>query len=232
MARDLFEWQLITSEKEKESEDAYNIRWYDFYISEEELRQMLPFQKINHFPGSQNLGKKNNLGWNLCKMQKAYPDAYDFFPQTWVLPYQLQKLRSFSQENPKRTFIVKPKASCQGRGIFLTKDIEGQLQPGDSYVVQEYMENPFLIDGLKFDLRIYVLIKSINPLKIFVYREGLARFATEKFKKPKKGNLKNFCMHLTNYAVNKKNKNFVFNQDEARDDVGHKRSFSSILKVP
>ena len=38
-------------------------------------------------------------------------------------------------------------------------------------------------------------------------------------------------MHLTNYAVNKKNPEFERNLDEFLDDVGHKRSFSSVLKV-
>ena len=60
-------------------------------------------------------------------------------------------------------------------------------------------------DGYKFDCRLYVLIKNLEPLKIFLYKEGLARFATEPFKKPKNNNLDNLFMHLTNYAINKKN---------------------------
>jgi tubulin polyglutamylase TTLL6/13 len=48
----------------------------------------------------------------------------------------------------------------------------------------------------------------VAPLKIFIYREGLARFATEKFEKPRRKNLTNLMMHLTNYAVNKKSKEF------------------------
>ncbi len=79
----------------------------------------------------------------------------------------------------------------------------------DHIVVQEYIQNPYLIDNLKFDFRVYVLLKSIYPLKIFMYPEGLARFATVKYRKPGKKNLNNLLMHLTNYAINKKNPEFV-----------------------
>lgn len=74
------------------------------------------------------------------------------------------------------------------------------------------MHKPYLIDGLKFDLRIYVLVTGIDPLRIFVYEEGLARFATEPYKAPRSDNLDNRFMHLTNYAVNKDHPNFIFNE--------------------
>ena len=48
-------------------------------------------------------------------------------------------------------------------------------------VVQEYLGEPFLIEKLKFDIRLYVLITSCDPLKVFLYNEGLVRFATEEF---------------------------------------------------
>jgi len=73
--------------------------------------------------------------------------------------------------------------------------------------------DPFLIDGLKFDFRIYVLVAGCDPLRIFIYTEGLARFATEKYMPPHPTNFDDLCMHLTNYAINKNNENFVFNED-------------------
>lgn len=92
------------------------------------------------------------------------------------------------------------------------------------------MHKPLLIDGLKFDLRIYVLVAGIDPLRIFVYEEGLARFATEPYKPPRTENLDNRFMHLTNYAVNKESPNFIFNDSAEHMDIGHKRSLTSIYK--
>lgn len=96
-------------------------------------------------------------------------------------------------------------------------------------VVQRYMHKPYLIDGFKFDLRIYVLVNGISPLRVYVYKDGLARFATVKYQSPAPSNLNNLCMHLTNYAINKESSAFVANTDSAADDVGSKRSYQHVL---
>lgn len=67
--------------------------------------------------------------------------------------------------------------------------------------------HPALINGHKFDFRIYVLITSvIEPLTIFVYRDGLVRLASEKYDSNQ--NIQDFYVHLTNYSLNKKNNNY------------------------
>lgn len=50
---------------------------------------MKAHQKINHFPGMYTLSRKNYLARNLIKMEKKYPNDYNFFPKTWVLPSEL-----------------------------------------------------------------------------------------------------------------------------------------------
>lgn len=73
-----------------------------------------------------------------------------------------------------------------------------------------------------------MLLTSVTPLRIFIYHEGLARFATSEYVSPLGSNLNNLFMHLTNYAINKDADNFQ--QNEGHDDKGHKRSLTSILK--
>ena len=78
-------------------------------------------------------------------------------------------------------------------------------------VVQTYIKNPLLIDGLKFDLRVYALVTDCDPLRIFIFKEGLGRFATAAYVKPTDENIENTFMHLTNYSLNKHSEDFVPN---------------------
>ncbi|XP_032955883.1 tubulin polyglutamylase TTLL13 isoform X2 [Rhinolophus ferrumequinum] len=130
--------------------------------------------------------------------------------------------QSYGRQRKTRAYICKPDSGCQGRGIFITRNPR-DIKPGEHMICQQYISKPFLIDGFKFDMRIYVLITSCDPLRIFMYEEGLARFATMPYVEPTCNNLQEVCMHLTNYAINKHNENFV------RDDtVGSKRKLSTL----
>lgn len=138
-------------------------------------------------------------------------------------------MKTYSLKAPKATYIVKPEASSQGRGIFLTRCLES-LSPLEHFVVQRYLEKPCLMEDLKFDLRIYVLLAGCDPLRVFVHEEGLTRLATEEYCRPREDNLDCLFMHLTNYALNKCNPNFVYNDDSSQDDRGHKRSLASTYR--
>jgi len=83
-------------------------------------------------------------------------------------------------EGHKNIWIVKPSAKSRGRGIHLINNVT-QVQYDSSVVVQRYIKNPLLVRGYKFDLRIYVLLTSIKPLEIFLYKEGFARFSTKTY---------------------------------------------------
>jgi len=98
------------------------------------------------------------------------------------------------------------------------------------YVVQEYIERPLLIDKMKFDLRLYVLLLGVDPLRIFLFKDGLARLATTPYSKPTENNMNNMCMHLTNYAINKNSLGFMKNYTSVADFVGSKRSLKFVMR--
>ena len=98
-------------------------------------------------------------------MAKAFPKDFNFTPSTFVLPEAFGQFRAHMEaadaRGLKSTFIVKPVGSCQGKGIFLCRDWR-KVDPKASMVAQRYLHKPLLIDGLKFDLRIYVLVVSVG----------------------------------------------------------------------
>ena len=102
---------------------------------------------------------------------------------------------------------------------------------GNHCVVQRYIDNPLLIDGYKFDLRVYVLIGSIDPLRIYLFHDGLARFATEIYESAQRNNFKCTYQHLTNYAINKFNPKFKEKQSGGESEGGFKRSMKAVLKT-
>jgi len=132
---------------------------------------------------------------------------FDFFPQTYLSPQDNQKLAKIFRKHPDKVWIFKPCSSSQGKGIFLASSLE-QVPPKQNYIVSEYLEDPYLINGLKFDLRIYVAILSVDPLRLYVHKEGLVRFATTKYSKD---DLSTKTAHLTNYSINKASENFRAN---------------------
>lgn len=164
---------------DEEGQD-WDVLWQDGSIVPSIMMKLEPYQRVNHFPGMYVLARKNNLAKNLAVMRKNFSHEFSFYPKTWILPQDAKDFKGQFNAKKAKTFIVKPEASCQGRGIFLTRSCEW-LEPGEHYVVQRYMAKPYLIDGLKFDLRVYVLVTGINPLRVYVYKEGLARFATQPY---------------------------------------------------
>ena len=48
-------------------------------------------------------------------------------------------------------------------------------------LVCQYIANPHLLDGYKYDLRLYVVVTCLNPMKIYLHNEGLTRICVHKY---------------------------------------------------
>ena len=142
-------------------------------------------------------------------MRNLYGKIYDFSPLTMILPNDYSKFVSECAAAESSTvWICKPTDSSWGRRIFLLTNFS-ELSYDSAWIVQKYISNPLLINGYKWDMRVYVVITSMLPLKVYIYEEGLARFSTEKY------NLKtldNKFSHLTNTSINKYGPNCNINK--------------------
>ncbi|CAL6041209.1 Tubulin_tyrosine ligase [Hexamita inflata] len=210
--------------------DDWNLFWYDWNVAQETYNKMLAYQKINHFPGMEQITRKDTLARNMNRCRKQYSQLYDFYPQTYYLPNdESEFLRDFDPRKEK-IYISKPCASCQGKGIKLFNSID-QIDIKEPQVIQHYLSNPYLIDGFKFDLRLYVIVLQVLPYPLILeYTDGMARLCTIPYEQPTVSNLDQVCMHLTNYALNKKNDNFQFNKDDQDDSTGSKQALKPVLE--
>ena len=112
------------------NDDAdWDLVWLDGALPPEKMLRMKSHQKANHYPGMYALSRKNHLGRNLMKI---FPKDYRFFPRTWLLPYESVDFgNNFNRRGKShKAFIVKPEASCQGEGIYITKTLK-RINPED-----------------------------------------------------------------------------------------------------
>ncbi|NWU00607.1 TTLL5 polyglutamylase, partial [Urocynchramus pylzowi] len=206
----------------------YNLMWTGSHLKPCLLRSLTDVQKVNHFPRSYELTRKDRLYKNVCRMQLAHGfKTFHILPQTFILPTEYQDFcNTYSKD--RGPWIVKPVASSRGRGVYLINN-PNQIVVEDNILVSRYISNPLLIDDFKFDVRLYVLVTSYDPLVVYLYEEGLARFATVRYDQASK-NIKNQFMHLTNYSVNKKSGDYVSCDDPEVEDYGNKWSMSAMLR--
>ncbi|XP_063240257.1 polyglutamylase complex subunit TTLL1 isoform X2 [Bacillus rossius redtenbacheri] len=188
-------------------------------------------QMINHFPNHYELSRKDLLVKNIKRYRKELerekdPLAdrggsggrylfLDFVPVTFVLPADYNMFVEEYRKNPQSTWIMKPCGKSQGAGIFLinklsklkrwSRESKTPFNPTlvkESYVISRYIDNPLLIGGKKFDLRMYVLVTSFRPLKAYLFKLGFCRFCTVKYDTSIQ-ELDNMYVHLTNVSVQK-----------------------------
>eukprot|EP00906_Rhabdomonas_costata_P035348 RCo049660 len=179
-------------------------------------------QRVNHFRNYYELCRKDLLIKNLKRMRRTLEREgkteeaakYDFFPPTFVLPVEYGMFQEEFKKAPC-VWIMKPIGQCQGRGIFLFNKLQqiadwkkdtrfgaGDQNSVETYIVQRYVDRPLLVGGRKFDLRVYCLVTSYQPLTVWLYRSAFCRFTHQRFSMNVK-EIGERYIHLTNVAVQK-----------------------------
>ena len=146
----------------------------------------------NRFPGIWGMAHKDYYSRIMRIGSSINPAVMSFEPNQFSFPQDEEIFNKFHKANKDKgaVYIAKPVASSEGNSILLFKEYtfillicyirlnELPSMLSKEMVVQRYIHNPLLVDGFKFDLRIYLVIFGTDPLTAFICDEGLARFCT------------------------------------------------------
>ena len=166
------------------------------------------FIKYYRFFGYQVL-LKDSLYFNYLKMKKEFNEEFNFMPETYYYPddkYIIKKKFWNYTLNLDDLWFVKPAHKWGGRGISILKTLRQIKQ--DKYLLNKYITNLDLINQKKYDLRLYVLVTGLKPLRIYLNKEGLIRIASKPFSLNNK-TITDKYVHLTNTGINSGSKDFI-----------------------
>lgn len=189
-------------------------------------------QRISHIPGMHCLCRKVTF----AHLARAH-DFGTFFPETFIVqPGEQPTKRCLAALKNESCLILKPNDGTQGDGIHIIRtasDLKRRLELSkETVVLQRYISSPWLLQpsNLKFDLRIYGLILSVRPLRIFLCRDGLVRVCSEPYTPPDQEATGTRCSkHLTNYSAQKYEPGFEHNDDPKEAHKGTKRSLAPLM---
>ena len=91
-----------------------------------------------------------------------------------------------------------------------------------TFILQRYLDRPFLIHRRKFDIRLYALMTCAGGvLQAYYYNEGYLRTSSKEFNL---NNVANKLIHLTNDAVQK------YSEDYGKFEMANKLSYSDFQR--
>ncbi|OAD60411.1 Tubulin polyglutamylase TTLL4 [Eufriesea mexicana] len=157
----------------KRTYDAFNwdLLWahdYPFRSLSSDLSKLKAHQRINHFPGCGYITNKVDLSTTECR----------YMLPAFKIPEQRDKFLLYAAQHPEKTFVQK---SNDHRGISV-KNVSNINVTETGSFVQEFIQRPFLVDGYKFDIGVYTVITSVDPLRIYIYKgDVLFRFCPIKY---------------------------------------------------
>ena len=174
-------------------------------------------QRVSHYNKTFSLGSKAGYDRVMKSFGSRIGHIPSFYPQSYLLPGDYDDLKNHFDDFP--LWISKPGGGSRGNGIQVIDTLPER--PKSQRVIQQYIANPMLINGLKFDLRFYIAIMSLDPLRIYVHENGLVRLATEQYN-DNFDDISNRFAHLTNFSINKNDPAFKATNDLSQDGTGNK----------
>ena len=183
-----------------DSKDA-GLLWTQGPPHPREFARLETGRSINHFPGFAAFGDKGHLHRNLSSAARLAGEGMGrpFHPRSYTLPDETVAWQATAIADPEAVWIVKPRRGGQGQGIRLVVDPE-VVDPAEECVAQEYVDRPHLLDGRKYVLRFWVLVRSLDPLVCYLHENGVFKTTARPFR-PARETFEDLPRHLTNPSI-------------------------------
>lgn len=198
-------WQRVD-----EIEDAHLI--YTYKQNEDIGRDLEPYQRFNLIPNA-NLW---NSKWSFVKYQTEWEQLHHkksvYIPESYMLTDSPEQTDLFEERlteggGAKYPWLLKAGDINQGRGITVLAPESAELMavPGraragewDEYdmIVQKYVCNEMTWNRRKFDVRVFWLVASLDPL-IVLYHDGYVRIGNSDYSE---SDFSNTQAHLTTHT--------------------------------
>lgn len=132
LVRDIFEakgYAVVDMEEDDvEPSQPWHLYWRNGRFRPSDYAAASPLQRLNHFPKTMGITKKDCLLRNLRRMRATHGAIYNFFPESFLLPTEYLTLVRACESRAlegasKPIWILKPTDSSQGRKIFLIRDV-------------------------------------------------------------------------------------------------------------
>lgn len=199
------DWDVLWS-----VENPFNANDGDLY--EKVTKPLQPHQRVNHFPGSNILTDRTKLSTRNREMAQVLP-GFDFSQGE----KQIKEFKDYVKANPKTDFIEKSKNS---REFKIVKSDNIAFENNQNFY-QVFMDTPFLIDNHALELSVFVLISSIDPIRIYRFNQDIqVRFCDETYYPFDAKNVSKFVVSETKD---------LFAETPSLKDYGDRFGFSTVL---
>ena len=161
------------------------------------------YQFVGRFPIEHTFKDGLNRFYN--KLKEKFPDEFNYIPETYLYPDQKNEIynKFYSYRyDPKDVWLFKPARDSFARGVEILENYkEIENSKFHNFLISRYIMNPMLIRNKKFDMRAYVLVTGMNPLKIYFYRDGYVKIPVKDFTL-EYDHIKDGCIHITTSDTN------------------------------
>ncbi|XP_072044540.1 probable tubulin polyglutamylase ttll-15 [Amphiura filiformis] len=113
-------------------------------------------QKVSQVPGMQQITHKAKL---------TTEGGLKYVPKSFLIPQQkLNFLEEVKQNKDKHRLWMQKNIEHRGNQVKKLQELDLKKES----IIQEYISNPYLAQGRKLSIGIYVIVTSIDPLRVYI----------------------------------------------------------------